>query len=294
MAAALVLDLRGATINVMVLAGFVIALGVVVDDAIIDVENIVRRLRQHARQGSTTVDDVPHHPRRLARGAQRDRLRDADRRRRDRCRSSSSAGLSGAFFRPLAVSYALAVAGLDGWSRSTVTPALCLILLRSAPARAPRVPLLRGLKRGYATVLDAIVRAAAAADRRRSSLIVLAGRGRRPTLGQTLLPNFKERDFLMHWVTKPGTSQPEETRITVAGCKELRAIPGVRNCGSHIGQALLADEVYGVYFGENWISVDPRRRLRPDPGRGPGGRRRLPRHLPRRPDLPARSASGRS
>ena len=38
----------------------------------------------------------------------------------------------------------------------------------------------------------------------------------------------------------------------------MRAIPGVRNFGAHIGQAFLADEVYGVYFGENWISVDPK------------------------------------
>jgi len=79
-----------------------------------------------------------------------------------------------------------------------------------------------------------------------------------PTLGQSLLPDFKERDFLMHWVTAPGTSHPEEVRITTAASKELRAIPGVRNFGAHIGQALLADEVYGVHFGENWISVDPK------------------------------------
>ncbi|HEX5691161.1 MAG TPA: efflux RND transporter permease subunit, partial [Roseiflexaceae bacterium] len=72
-----------------------------------------------------------------------------------------------------------------------------------------------------------------------------------------LLPSFKERDFLMHWITKPGTSHPEMVRISQAACNELRTIPGVRNCGSHIGQALLMDEVYGVYFGENWISVDP-------------------------------------
>ena len=39
-------------------------------------------------------------------------------------------------------------------------------------------------------------------------------------------------------------------------CRDLRKIEGVRNCGSHIGQALLSDEIYGVYFGENWISVD--------------------------------------
>ena len=60
----------------------------------------------------------------------------------------------------------------------------------------------------------------------------------------------------MHWLTEPGTSAPEEKRISVAACQDLREIPGVRNCGSHIGQALLADEVYGVDFGENWISVD--------------------------------------
>jgi Cu/Ag efflux pump CusA len=76
-------------------------------------------------------------------------------------------------------------------------------------------------------------------------------------LGQELLPSFKERDFLMHWLGKPGTSLTEMTRISQVACQELQTIPGVRNCGSHIGQALFMDEVYGVYFGENWISVDP-------------------------------------
>ncbi|HEY4691381.1 MAG TPA: efflux RND transporter permease subunit, partial [Anaerolineae bacterium] len=71
------------------------------------------------------------------------------------------------------------------------------------------------------------------------------------------LPSFKERDFLMHWITKPGTSHPEMWRITAQACRELLTIDGVRNCGSHIGQAMLADEPYGIYFTENWISVDP-------------------------------------
>ncbi len=61
----------------------------------------------------------------------------------------------------------------------------------------------------------------------------------------------------MHWLTKPGTSWPEMNRITIQASKELRTIPGVRNFGAHIGQALIMDEVVGVYFGENWISVDP-------------------------------------
>ena len=55
LAALLVLDMRGTTINTMVLAGLVIAVGVVVDDAIIDIENIVRRLREHRAGGGTNT-----------------------------------------------------------------------------------------------------------------------------------------------------------------------------------------------------------------------------------------------
>jgi Cu/Ag efflux pump CusA len=88
-------------------------------------------------------------------------------------------------------------------------------------------------------------------------IIVLAGLLVVPRLGQELLPSFKERDFLMHWLTKPGTSWPEMNRITIQASKELRTIPGVQNFGAHIGQALIMDEVVGMYFGENWVSVDP-------------------------------------
>ena len=78
-----------------------------------------------------------------------------------------------------------------------------------------------------------------------------------PLLGQNLFPAFKERDFLMHWVAQPGTSREEMVRITTQASKELRAIPGVRNFGAHIGQGTLADEVVGMNFTENWISIDP-------------------------------------
>jgi Cu/Ag efflux pump CusA len=130
------------------------------------------------------------------------------------------------------------------------------VLLRREPLRRREAPLLRVLKRGYGAALARTVR------RPWPALVtagacMLAGLAVATTLGQSLLPDFKERDFLMHWLTKPGTSQPEETRISVRACRDLRQIPGVRNCGSHIGQAFLADEVYGVDFGENWISVSP-------------------------------------
>ena len=61
----------------------------------------------------------------------------------------------------------------------------------------------------------------------------------------------------MHWVEKPGTSLESMRRITIQASKELRSIPGVRNFGSHIGRAEVADEVVGPNFTELWISVDP-------------------------------------
>jgi CzcA family heavy metal efflux pump len=253
MAAALVLDLRGATINTMVLAGFVISVGVVVDDAIIDVENIVRRLRQHRREGSskstasivlesslevrsaiiyaTLIDVVAVTP------------------------VFFVAGLSGAFFQPLVISYGLAVIASLGVAL-TVTPALALILLRNAPIERHESPIAERLRNGYQAILSRIVRTPRPAYLAVGS-VMLAGALVYPQLGQGLLPDFKERDFLMHWVTAPGTSHPEEVRISTKACIELREIEGVRNCGSHIGQALLMDEVVGIDFGENWISVDP-------------------------------------
>ena len=113
-----------------------------------------------------------------------------------------------------------------------------------------------------------------------------------PLLGEEFLPNFREYDFLMHWVEKPGTSLEAMRRITERASKELRAIPGVRNFGSHIGRAEVADEVVGPNFTELWISLDPDGRLRRDGREGPGGRRRLSGPVPRPADLSARAHQG--
>jgi CzcA family heavy metal efflux pump len=253
-AAGLVLHLRGTTINVMVLAGLVIALGVVVDDAIVGVENTVRRLRQHRREGGD-------------RSSARVILEASLEVRGPIVYATLIivagmvpifflTGLTGAFFTPLAVSYVLAVA-VSLLVALTVTPALSLILLANAPIERRDSPLTKWLQKGYERALLPII----AKPRRAYAVVALtavAGIAVVPFLGQSLLPNFKERDFLMHWVTSPDTSGPEETRVSVRACKELRTIPGVRNCGSHIGQAFMSDEPYGIYFGENWISVDPK------------------------------------
>ena len=253
-AAGLVLHWRGATINTMILAGMVIALGDIVDDAIIDIENVVRRLRQHRQEGSgtstariileaslevrsaivyaTLIEIVAVAPIFMLQG------------------------LSGSFFRPLATSYALALLA-SMVVALTVTPAMSLIFFRKSSSLNHREsPLVPPLQRAYHAVLARIVyrprRAYAAVG-----LTMVMGISVLPLLGQSLLPSFKERDFLMHWVTVPGTGQPEMFRISARANHELLQIPGVRNAGSHIGQALLMDEVVGIDFGENWISVDP-------------------------------------
>jgi CzcA family heavy metal efflux pump len=253
MAALLVLNLRGVSINVMTLAGLAIAIGAVVDDAIVDVENIVRRYRRLRQEGSTqSIESIILEASLEVRGA----IVYAS-------LIEISAllpvfflqGLSGAFFQPLASAYV--VAGLvSPLVALTVTPAMVLILLSNAPIQHRQSPIIPWLHGVYNRILGwTLVRPAVAYST--VTAIVLAGVGVWPSLGQELLPSFKERDFLMHWITKPGTSHPEMWRITAQACNELMTIPGVRNCGSHIGQAVNADEPYGVYFTENWISVDP-------------------------------------
>jgi CzcA family heavy metal efflux pump len=252
LAAGLLLHYRGGTLDTMVLAGLVIALGEVVDDAIIDVENIVRRLRLNRQS------DNPRPAIRV--------VLDASMEVRSAVLYGSLIvvivfvpvfmleGLTGAFFRPLALSYVLAIVASLGVAL-TVTPALALLLLpKHLDTRESR--LIAGLKARYRRMLPAIV------ERPRTALgtltvMLLLTAAAVPFLGEEFLPNFREYDFLMHWVEKPGTSLDAMRRITERASRELMAVPGVKNFGSHIGRAEVADEVVGPNFTELWISLDP-------------------------------------
>ncbi len=144
--------------------------------------------------------------------------------------ASSSTASRGSFFQPLALAYVLAIARLDVVAL-TVTPALSLILLTRGPARAPASrPWCAGSSAATARSLSLVIRRPAdrlsrgrrrpADGRRRSS---------RRGLGEELFPSFKEHDFLMHWITEPGTSLPEERRmVTRSAARSSAAIPGVR------------------------------------------------------------------
>ena len=251
-AAALVLRYRGGTLDTMVIAGLIIALGEVVDDAIIDVENIVRRLRLNAAAG---------HPRSAF-----DVVLDASVEVRSAVVYGSLIvilvfipvflleGLAGSFFRPLALSYVLAILA-SLLVALIVTPALSLMLLpRHTHAR--EAPVVTSLKSRYRRLLPRLI----AAPRRAVAIVAVSlaiTAAAFPLLGEEFLPHFQEYDFLMHWVEKPGTSLEAMRRVTVNAARELMDVDGVRNFGAHIGRAEVADEVVGVNFTELWISLDP-------------------------------------
>ncbi len=249
----LVLNVQGATLNVMVVAALVISIDAVVDDAVVGVENTMRRLREAKREGrSINLESI------VLEGA----LEVSD----TVVYGSLSQvvallplffmqGLSGAFFRPLAGAYVI-ICLISPFLAMTVTPALVLIFLKNAPISERESPVSAWLKRNYYQALSWAIRKPPLVYGTVAAVLI-AGLLVLPSLGQELLPDFKETDFLMHWLGKPGMSHPEMYRITVQASKELRAIPGVRNFGAHIGRAVAADEVVGMYFTENWVSIEP-------------------------------------
>jgi CzcA family heavy metal efflux pump len=252
--AVVVLTSLGTTINTMVMAGLVIALGEVVDDAIIDVENIVRRLRLNRAAGNPeSAFSVVLHASLEVRSAV--------------VYASLIVmlvflpiffldGIAGSFFRPLALAYVLAILA-SLLVALIVTPALSYMLLTSHHGRRAEAPLAYVLRRAYGAVLPALVRRPYLAVGVMVAAFVLTGAAA-TRLGQEFLPNFQETDFLMHFIEKPGTSIDGMTRMTLRASKELLAIPGVLNQGSHIGRAEVADEVVGPNFTELWISIDPK------------------------------------
>jgi CzcA family heavy metal efflux pump len=255
-AALSVLYLRGVTLNAIVLAGLVMALGVVIDDAVVDVENIARRLRQPRPEG----DD---------RSAAKV-IFDAAVEVRSPVAYATVAmavlvvpvffmeGLTGSFFPPLVVSYLLAIAA-STLVALLVTPALCMLLLSGASATRRQPPLAGLLQRGYQRALAPVVRTP-----RRALLaggaglvVLLLGLAMVPLLDQDLAPSFKDTDLLIRLDAAPGTSHPEMTRVTAQASRELKAIQGVRDVGAHVGRAVMSDQSASVNSSELWVSVDP-------------------------------------
>lgn len=252
-AGVLVLAALGETLNTMVLVGLAAALVLVIGDAIVDVENIARRLRQRRGQGAR-------------RGTARVILAASLEMRRAALYGTLIIALSvlplfllegvaGAFFPSIAVAYLAALAA-SMVIALTLTPALSLLLLSNESAERGKSPLVRRLQHGYEGVLSRVVSSPLPAFVAVGALVVAAAAAA-PFLRQSLLPTFKESEVLVQWDGPPGTSLPEMNRITALASNELRSVEGVQNVGAHVGRAVTADQVVGVNSGEIWVSIDP-------------------------------------
>jgi len=252
-AALFVLYLRGSTLNTMILAGLVIALGIVIDDAIVDIENMIRRLRQnHQEEQPESTESII-----LAASAE--------------MRGSLFFatlitllavapiffinGTAGALFQPMAVSYSLAVLAAM-LSAMTVTVALSFILLARGQVEIPQSPLLSRLQRSYEQSLAQTVKNPGLAGTVIAILIV-AGLIVSPILKRDqLLPSFREPYLTIELKGAPGTSHPEMSRIISRISSELRGIPGVIEVGGHVGRAVFGDQTVGINSAELWVSID--------------------------------------
>lgn len=249
LAAVLAMSAMGWTLNTLTLGGLAVALGVVVDDAIIDVENIVRRLRAAP----------PGTDRRAV-------ILDASMEvRRPVLLATAVAGLvflpvvalpglQGSFFAPLAVAFLLAVfASL--LLALTLVPALCLVLLRTALLE--REPgWLRRLKLVHRRVLRRL--------QRRSALLWIVAfgvgvlvAGLLLRLDTELLPTFRERHFVVQLRATPGTSLSAMLQLGAQVSERMLAVPGIATVSLQAGRATASEDAWGPERAEAHVELSP-------------------------------------
>ncbi|HEU5080152.1 MAG TPA: efflux RND transporter permease subunit [Opitutaceae bacterium] len=253
LSAMVVMEHLGVSLNTITLGGLAIALGEVVDDAIIDVENIVRRLRENRTLAKPRAASVVV----LAASLE--------------VRSAvvyatlivicvfipvlTLTGLQGSFFAPLAQAYILAILA-SLLTALTLTPALTLLFFarHSQQTSAPRLQIvLRGV---YETLLRKVAR--------RPWLMILAAVvfvalaiSRVPTLGGTFLPEFREGHFVLGVSTIPGASIEETARIGTQISKALLANPHIATVEQQIGRAELGEDTWGPHKSEFHVELKP-------------------------------------
>ena len=258
LAAVLVLDRCGVTINTITLGGLAIALGEVVDDSIIDVENIFRRLREHrALRGPGAMPLTPREIFEVVLSASLE------------VRSAvvfatfivalvflpvlTLTGLQGSFFAPLALSYILAIMA-SLLVALTVTPALAYLFFDKGAAKSEDPPLQRWLKSAYRAVLGAIARWP------RTVLglvlaVVLGGLFCLPHSQGNPLPDFQEGHFVLQVRTAPGTGLAEMLRIGARLSEELLKNQSIDTVEQQVGRAELGEDPWGPHRSEIHVEL---------------------------------------
>lgn len=252
LAAVVVLDRAGTSLNTITLGGFAIAIGVVVDDAIIDVENVWRRLRENRALARPrplfplVVDAVLE------------------------VRSPvvyatfvvalvflpilTLSGVEGRLFSPLAISFILAILASLAVA-VTVTPALCFWLLPGAKGSG-EPGFVRRLKGAHRVLLEAagrhprLVLGVALA-------LFLASLATLPFFGSNFLPDLHEGNFIVHMAAVPGTSIAESLRLGRKVTRALLQIPQIQSVAQTVGRAQEGDDTPGPNESEFEVALKP-------------------------------------
>ena len=253
LAAITIMDKMGFALNTMTLGGLAIAIGEVVDDAVIDVENILRRLRQNAASETPLpLFDV---------------VLSASLEVRSAVVYATFAvalifmpiltlsGLAGRIFAPLGIAYILSILA-SLLVALTVTPALSMIMLTHRKLRAEEPALVHWLRARYISVLEQIERAPALVI----GLAVAAtgcGLATLPFFSTSFLPELHEGHYIVHMISVPGTSLDESLRRGRQVTAALEQLPFVRSVGQRVGRAELADDTWGPHYSEIEVDLKP-------------------------------------
>ncbi len=247
-----ILEMFGVSLNTMTIGGLVVALGVVVDDAVIDVENITRR-RRNAGAAGAELDA-------------RQLFVNASLEVRLPVFYATAAvamaflpiimltGIQGAFFRPLSMAFLLAV-GLSLLVAMSTTPALCAVLMRKHKPRA-EARFLLSCKRFQRSTIEKLCRHPGVVV----ALLLgsgVAGAALLPLFGQRLLPNFRETYLIAHASLRPGISLRETTRLGERIASRLESIPGVASVAEQIGRAVNGQDPDPPNESEFDVQIDP-------------------------------------
>ena len=251
LAAVAVLDRMGLTLNTMTLGGFAVALGVLVDDAIIGIENILRRMRENAllpkpkprlevvREASLEVRGPVIYATAVVIAVFLPEL--------------FTSSVQGRFVGPLALAFIFAVLA-SLLVAMTATPALCALLLRRHDAR-PEARWLVGLKSWQRSAVHGV------GDHIKLTITILIGLvvatvSALPFMGGTFMPDFREGHFVMQVSSSiPGTSLEQMLSLGRRISAEVLALPYVQSIEQQVGRAELGEDTWGPHRSEFHVEL---------------------------------------
>jgi CzcA family heavy metal efflux pump len=243
----------GFTLNTLTLGGLAIAIGEVVDDAVIDVENILRRLRENSAQESPrSVFAV---------------VLSASIEVRSAVVYATFAvilvfipiltltGVAGRLFAPLGIAYILSVlASLV--IALTLTPALSMLFLGNRKLRTTEPPLVRWAKRHYIAALAWVERSPRLVMAS-VVLLTLLGVAALPFFSTSFLPELREGHYIVHMQSVPGSSLEDSLRVGGQVTAALRKLPFVRSVDQRVGRAEQSEDTWGPNYSEIDVDLKP-------------------------------------